>query len=93
MKVLSRWHAYKSHSRPRYNGSPARANHLGCSLAEYLRRLVTRDLNALSAHADASLVFDLGCSGGSDVAAEKHTMLAEALVARHKHKRRSSARR
>ncbi len=70
-----------------------RANHLGCSLAEYLRRLVTRDLDVLPAQADASLVFDLGCSGGSDVAAERHSMLAEALVARHKHKRRSSARR
>ena len=64
-----------------------RANHLGCSLAEYLRRLVTRDLDVLPAHADASLVFDLGCSGGSDVAAEKHTMLAEAMAARHSRKR------
>jgi hypothetical protein len=57
-----------------------RASDLGISLAEYVRRLVARDLGSASAEADPSLVFDLGNSGGSNIAKEKRAMVAEAVV-------------
>ncbi len=55
-----------------------RAADLGISLAEYVRRLVARDLGGVRAAADPSAVFDLGSSGGSDVARNKQAMIAEA---------------
>lgn len=55
-----------------------RANDLGVSLAEYFRRLVARDLARPQAGADIARIFDLGDSGGSDVARNKHAMIAEA---------------
>src|SRR5437588_810298 len=58
-----------------------RAADLGISLAEYVRRLVERDLGSAPAKADPSLVFDLGKSGGSDIATNKDSMLAEAVGA------------
>ena len=58
-----------------------RAADLGISLAEYVRRLVERDLGSAPAKADPSLVFDLGKSGGSDIATNKDSMLAEAFGA------------
>ncbi len=58
-----------------------RAAKLGISLAEYVRRLVAEDLEEGHSQADASLVFNLGGSGGSDVAAEKDRMLGEAFDA------------
>lgn len=57
-----------------------RAGKLGISLAEYVRRLVARDLEGNPAPADPSAVFDLGSSGSSDIAAEKDAMLGEAFV-------------
>ena len=54
-----------------------RADQLGISLAEYVRRLVARDLGERSPPSDPSLVFDLGRSGGSDVARNKRQMLSE----------------
>ncbi len=56
-----------------------RASDLGVSLAEYLRRLVARDLGGPQPKADPSLVFDLGRSGGSDIARNKDAMIAEAV--------------
>jgi len=56
-----------------------RASDLGVSLAEYVRRLVARDLGAQPA-ANPAVVFDLGASDGSDVAANKNAMLAEAFT-------------
>lgn len=56
-----------------------RAEDLGISLAEYVRRLVAQDLEGPSADADPSAVFDLGRSGGSDVAGEKDSMIGEAF--------------
>src|SRR5688500_950547 len=47
----------------------ARAADLGISLAEYIRRLVDRDLDRPMAVPDPSTIFNLGDSGGSDVAA------------------------
>lgn len=58
-----------------------RAGDLGVSLAEYVRRLVARDLGNSPAKADPSLVFDLGKSRGSDIAKDKNAMIAEAFAA------------
>lgn len=56
-----------------------RANQLGISLAEYIRRLVADDLGGATPPADPSTVFNLGSSGGSDVARQKDSMVAEAF--------------
>ena len=60
----------------------ARAGELGISLAEYIRRLVDRDLSQPSRSIDRSLVFDLGSSGRTDIASKKSHMIAEAIAAR-----------
>jgi hypothetical protein len=52
---------------------------MGVSLAEYVRRLVARDLGGQQPAANPAMVFDLGASGGSDVARDKDAMLAEAF--------------
>jgi hypothetical protein len=57
-----------------------RASDLGVSLAEYVRRLVARDLGGGPATADPSAVFDLGASGGSDIATNKDAILAKAFA-------------
>jgi hypothetical protein len=57
-----------------------RANDLGVSFAEYVRRLVMRDLGGVSVQADPALVFDLGRSRGSDIGKNKDAMIAEALA-------------
>jgi hypothetical protein len=59
----------------------ARAAELGISFAEYVRRLVARDLGATRATHDPSSLFDLGESAGSDVAAEKDRYLGGAVEA------------
>ena len=59
-----------------------RANDLGVSLAEYVRRLVARDLGARTRAANTAAVFDLGKSAGSDVAKNKDAMIGEALSQR-----------
>ena len=59
-----------------------RAAKLGISLAEYMRRLVDRDLAESPRNIDRSIVFDLGTSGTSDIASEKDRMIAEAIDAR-----------
>ena len=56
-----------------------RANDLGVSLAEYFRRLVARDLARPSTAAHVDCIFDLGSSGGSDIASKKDSMVAEAF--------------
>lgn len=57
-----------------------RAGELGISLAEYVRRLVAEDLSQGRPSGDPSSIFDLGASGGSDVAAEKDAMVGEAMA-------------
>ena len=57
-----------------------RANQLGISLAEYVRRLVARDLGERPSQGDPSAVFDLGRSRGSDVGRQKDRMLADAFA-------------
>lgn len=58
-----------------------RASDLGISLAEYVRRLMVRDLGAGPATANPALVFDLGRSRGSNVGRDKDAMIAEAMIA------------
>lgn len=61
-----------------------RAAEQGISLAEYVRRLVHDDLTAEAGpKPDASILFDLGDSGGSDVANHKHEYVGDAVDARH----------
>jgi hypothetical protein len=61
-----------------------RAAELGISLAEYIRRLVDRDLEeTMPARADISVIFGLGDSGGSDVGTHKHEYVGEAVDALH----------
>lgn len=57
-----------------------RATDMGLSLAEYIRRLVVRDLGQPRPSAAPSAVFDLGSSGRSDIARNKDRMLAEAFA-------------
>ena len=65
-----------------------RANDLGVSLAEYFRRLVARDLARPETSAHVDQIFDLGSSGGSDIAGQKDSMIAEAFHStRRKHRR------
>ena len=68
-----------------------RASEMGVSFAEYIRRLVARDLGQPHQAADPQVVFDLGASRASDIAKNKDAMLAEALGPdRHKPRRRSA---
>jgi hypothetical protein len=57
-----------------------RASDLGVSLAEYFRRIVARDLSGAPTNADPAAVFDLGRSGGSNIAKDRNAMIAEALM-------------
>jgi hypothetical protein len=57
----------------------AKATELGLSFAEYVRRLVARDLGEPRRRADVSVLFDLGASGEpTDIARDKARMLGEA---------------
>jgi hypothetical protein len=58
-----------------------RAGDLGVSFAEYVRGLVIRDLSRPKATAGIDSIFNLGSSGGSDIARNKHSMIAEAFDA------------
>jgi hypothetical protein len=61
-----------------------RAEELGISLAEYVRRLVDQDLQGIPRPADVSALFDLGRSGGSDIARHKDEHVGEAVEAEHR---------
>lgn len=61
-----------------------RASDLGLSLAEYVRRLLARDLESRPTTADPASVFDLGRSGGTDIARDKDTMIAEAFSSKQR---------
>ena len=69
-----------------------RASEMGVSLAEYMRRLVARDLARPQAKVEVSCVFDLGNSGGSDVARNKDSMVAQAFNSARKSRRLSTIR-
>ena len=61
-----------------------RAARLGVSLAEYIRRLVDRDLADAPRKVDRSVIFDLGASASSDIASNKDRMIGEAFGAARK---------
>ena len=62
-----------------------RASELGISLAEYFRRLVSRDLvGPEGTKPDPGRIFDLGNSGGSDIRKHKDEMIATAVTSSHK---------
>jgi hypothetical protein len=65
-----------------------RASELGVSLAEYMRRLVARDLAGPHAEVDVTCVFDLGRSNKSDVGKNKDSMIAEVFQTAHRKSRR-----
>jgi hypothetical protein len=58
-----------------------RAGQLGISVAEYIRRLVARDLGEPGTPADPSALFNLGESAAADVARDKDRMVREAFEA------------
>jgi len=60
-----------------------RASRLGVSFAEYVRRVVERDLGARpSGRPRVEAVFDLGTSQGADIARKKDEMLGAAFASR-----------
>jgi len=67
-----------------------RASDLGLSLAEYVRRLVARDLGAPRVAAKPRLIFDLGDSRGSDIARNKDSMIADAFTSSGRKSQRRS---
>jgi hypothetical protein len=64
-----------------------RAAALGVSFAEYVRRIVARDLGQKRDRRDPSTVFALGSSDGADVARDKDRMVGEAVAAARTGKR------
>jgi hypothetical protein len=56
-----------------------RAAELGISFAEYVRRVLDRDLGGVTARADPGEIFGLFDSSGSDVAREKDRYVDEAV--------------
>lgn len=64
-----------------------RASELDVSLAEYVRRLVARDLAGPHTEVDVTCVFDLGRSSHADVAKDKDSMIAEAFQSAHRRSR------
>ena len=56
-----------------------RASELGVSFAEYIRRLVEKDLRQPEQRVDPAVVFNLGRSQGSDIASDKDRAIAEAF--------------
>ena len=64
-----------------------RARELGVSFAEYIRRLVARDLHRPKGNPDVSRIFDLGRSAGSDIRHNKDQMIGEAFLAERRRSR------
>lgn len=65
------------------NKAHRRAADQGISFAEYVRRLLRRDLEEPTRpKADISAIFALGDSGGSDIANHKDEYIGEAIAAR-----------
>lgn len=64
-----------------------RAAALGVSFAEYVRRVVERDLGGRPRSRGAAAVFDLGSSGGADIARDKDDMVAAAFSTRGRRRR------
>ena len=60
-----------------------RAAQLGISFAEYIRRLVARDLDEPPPRRDPVVLFNLGTSREADVAQRKDAMVGDAVAAGH----------
>jgi hypothetical protein len=60
-----------------------RAAERGISFAEYVRRLVSEDLGEDRPAAGPQGLFDLGDSGGADIARDKHRLVGDAVESRH----------
>ncbi len=60
-------------------GVKRKAAEMGVSMAEYLRRLIERDLASPGPRGVISDIFALGRSGGSDIAAEGKGAVADAV--------------
>ena len=58
-----------------------RAQELGVSFAEYVRRLIVKDLESRRQDGGIEELFGIGDSGGADVAADKDRYLDEAFGA------------
>jgi hypothetical protein len=58
-----------------------RASDLGISFAAYIRRLVVKDLAQPKAAVGIESIFNLGSSGGSNIARNKDAMIGEAFDA------------
>lgn len=65
-----------------------RARELGMSFAEYIRRLVARDLDRPRAKVDVSRIFNLGSGGRTNIAKDKDKLIGEAVAAEHQRSRR-----
>lgn len=59
-----------------------KAAELGVSVAEYIRRLVDRDLGTQGQAIGPDAIFDLGRSREADVAKEKDAMVGAAVAGR-----------
>ena len=58
----------------------AKAAELGISLAEYVRRVIARDLGEAKPTADISMIFDLGAEGEpTDIARDKDKLIGGAV--------------
>ena len=65
----------------------AKAEELGISFAEYVRRLVSEDLSARSRKTHISLIFDLVDEGPpTNIARDKDAMISEAVSDEHTRK-------
>jgi hypothetical protein len=60
-----------------------RARDSGLSLAEYVVILIERDLEHPKSKTGIEAIFNLGSSGGSEIARNKKQMIAEALESWH----------
>jgi hypothetical protein len=61
-----------------------RAAQSGLSFAQYVVKLIERDLERPKSKTGIEAIFDLGSSDGSDIARNKKQMIGEAVAARHR---------
>jgi len=61
-----------------------RARESGLTFAEYVVKLAEKDVERPKSKTRIESIFDLGSSGGSDIARNKKQMLADAFAARRR---------
>jgi hypothetical protein len=66
-----------------------RASNLGLSQSEYRRQLIEHDLE-LPDRPATTAIFDLGLSGGSNIARDKDQMIGEAIYESRKIRKQTS---